>query len=516
MTKNPNVQLFLNLSTNALSFVLGLVVSFFLTPFIIGKLGTAAYGYIGLSNNIIGYSSLLTIALNSMSSRFITLSYHKGNYSKANEYVASTFFANMAVAIVIGAALSIVTIFIDDFINIPTDLVSDVRLLFIFLSINTLIGLITGVFGVSTFVKNKIEKSNICNMIGTILRCSLILLLFALFKPRLWYFGITAIIMTLYVFFVNHRFFKTLTPELVVKFKYFNFKHVFELVKSGAWNLISSLSNLLNEGFDLLLANIFISPTAMGLLSVSKTIPTYIQSFIISLSSSFHPGYMKLYAEQDYASLKQELLKSIRILGFLSSIAISLILAYGDFFYKIWLPTENSAILYLLSCIGAILLIFALPYQSIWFVFVIDNKLKRTSINALLNSSLTFIIVLCSMFIFDDNMIRLFILAGTRTVMSSIRCLSFLPLYASKVMNFPRITFYLPMIKNVIMVVVLTAISLILRLFITAESWWSLIILCIITGIIGLSIGLLIVLNKSDRMYIVEKLVAIKNRLIVN
>ena len=68
---NPNKQLSLNFALSIINFVIGTAITFFLTPYIVSTLGRAAYGFIGLSSNIIGYTSLITIALNAMAGRFI-------------------------------------------------------------------------------------------------------------------------------------------------------------------------------------------------------------------------------------------------------------------------------------------------------------------------------------------------------------------------------------------------------------------------------------------------------------
>ena len=77
MTKNK--QLLLNITSSLLTFIVGLGVNFFLTPFIVKHLGVEAYGFVNLSNNIISYAGLITVALNAMASRFIAISYCKGN-----------------------------------------------------------------------------------------------------------------------------------------------------------------------------------------------------------------------------------------------------------------------------------------------------------------------------------------------------------------------------------------------------------------------------------------------------
>ena len=84
ITKNK--QLFINIIASFVSFGVGMGINFFLSPYIIENVGTEAYGFVQLANNFITYFSILTIALNSMSSRFISVSYFKDDILSANEY----------------------------------------------------------------------------------------------------------------------------------------------------------------------------------------------------------------------------------------------------------------------------------------------------------------------------------------------------------------------------------------------------------------------------------------------
>ena len=75
--RSGNRQIAVNMVATILSYGISLGISFFLTPYIVSRLGAAAYGFLGLSNNIIGYTSLITVALNSMAGRFVSIHYHK-------------------------------------------------------------------------------------------------------------------------------------------------------------------------------------------------------------------------------------------------------------------------------------------------------------------------------------------------------------------------------------------------------------------------------------------------------
>ncbi|MFG5857006.1 hypothetical protein LDB17_02205 [Dysgonomonas sp. Shenzhen-Wh21] len=78
-------RLGINLVAQLFAFIVGFIINFFLAPFVIAKLGAEAYGFIGLANNFVSYTTLITIALNSMAARFITVSFHRGDTELAKK-----------------------------------------------------------------------------------------------------------------------------------------------------------------------------------------------------------------------------------------------------------------------------------------------------------------------------------------------------------------------------------------------------------------------------------------------
>ena len=53
--RTKNQRLAINLAASFVTFVVGMGISFLLTPYIVGNLGAAAYGFVGLSTNIIDF-----------------------------------------------------------------------------------------------------------------------------------------------------------------------------------------------------------------------------------------------------------------------------------------------------------------------------------------------------------------------------------------------------------------------------------------------------------------------------
>lgn len=179
MVRSDNKQLAINIFSNICIYVLQFVISFLLTPFIVKALGVEAYGFVGLSNNIISYTTLITVALNAMASRFISIEYHKNNIKKANVYFSSVFYGNLILGIIMMAISSVIVLYLEYIVNIPEKLVSDVKILFILLSVNAILGIITSVFNIATFVKNRIDLRSIRTAIGNVLRALSLLIVFS-------------------------------------------------------------------------------------------------------------------------------------------------------------------------------------------------------------------------------------------------------------------------------------------------------------------------------------------------
>ena len=126
---SKNRQLTINLIASVLSFLINLGISFFLTTYVTKNIGIEAYGFVSLGTNFINYVSLITIALNSMASRFITIEIHKDNWDSANKYFNSVLMGNIIVASTLLIPITFLILKLESLINIPSNLISDVKFL---------------------------------------------------------------------------------------------------------------------------------------------------------------------------------------------------------------------------------------------------------------------------------------------------------------------------------------------------------------------------------------------------
>ena len=514
---NNKKQFAINLLASVVGFIVNVGIGFFLTPYIVKSVGVEAYGFVALGNNFISYASLATIALNSMAARFITIEIHRNNWAKANEYFSSVTIANCVIAVIMLIPAIFCIMKIDKIIDVPVNILFDVKLLFIFLFANFIISIIVSALSVATFTTNRLDLQSMRSIEANIIRAVVLVVLFVFFKPSVSFLGFTTFITLIYATIFNIHYTKKLLPKITIKKSYFSIISIKELVSSGVWNVFNKLSDILSQGLDLLIANLFISASAMGTLSLSKTIPTLTLSLFGTMTGVFAPSLFQSYAKNEFDSMKRQLSSAIKFLSVLSSIPLAILFVYGSDFFRLWVPTQDSTILQILTIITCVDFIFVLPLEPLWQVFTVTNKLKTSTIYLFINSILTILLVFVGVSIFKSPTIKMVIIAGVSTVIGVIRALSFLPLVSAKLLNYEWYTFYPHIIRNVLAVALTTLASFGVKRLLSIGSWANLALAALMTCVLGLVINVFITLGKSERVtaknFIVSKYNSIRGKI---
>lgn len=502
---DKNRQFAINMIAQVVGFVVNLGISFLLTPFIVQNVGSEAYGFVGLANNFVGYAQVITVALNSMASRFITIKIHENDLEGSNRYFTSVVIANFVTALLLSIPSALIILNLNKIVNVSDAILVDVQWLWAFIFLNFLVSILSSAYSVATFVRNKLYLSSIQGIISNLLRVGVLIVAFSFFVPSVWYVGVAAVSATLYLYVWNVYYTKKLLPEIKVKRQYFDVSVIKTLLSSGIWNSFTKLSSILSTGLDLLVTNLYVSSAAMGVLSVAKTVPSAILTLFGTLASVYAPQLTISYAKKDYEDMKNQLLGSIKFLGLFACIPVAALFAYGEIFYRLWVPSQDANLLYILTILSCIEFMFVLPLEGLWNLFTAANKVKQTSIYMFANSIITIIIVLVALQFTDDDNLKLYIIAGTSTAFSVIRSLVFLPIYGAHCLNIKWTAFYPSILKNTLSVVVASAFALLLRNILNIDGWLTLITAGILTSIFALAFNFIVLLNKEERRAIMNR-----------
>jgi O-antigen/teichoic acid export membrane protein len=500
---NKNKQLFINMAASFVSLGVSIGISFFLSPYIVENVGTEAYGFVALSNNFVMYFSLISIALNSMSSRFIAVAYFRNDISEADRYFSATFFSNVVLSVALFPILFYITLRIDRLVNIDETLVLDVKFLAGFMSVNFLVGLLSTNLGIVYYIKNKLYISSLLNIAGWILKALLLFLLFSKFGAHVACVGGVALVITLYEQAFNLYYKNKFLPNLKIRKSNFRFSTVKELLFSGIWNTVTRLGSMLQDGLDLLVANLMIGPNEMGTLALARIFPDLINSVLGRLAALFMPNLTDLYANGRKDEFVYEIKKAMKIIGLILNIPIAFLIAFGDVLFSLWLPTQNARLLQLLSFLAV--LPWAVMGQAavIHNIFTIINKIKLNSLLVCLTGALSVSVVFVLLKTTD---LGLFAVAGVSSVFSILRNLCYTVPFGALYINRKWHTFFPEVVKSALSVFVIGGAGMCLKSLIPALSWFGLCMFAFITVLGGLVINFFIVFNEKDRTYLISAL----------
>lgn len=502
-------RLAVNMIATLIAFAVNMGINFFLSPYIIENVGMDAYGFVTLANNFVMYASLITIALNSMAGRFITVELYRDNKENANKYFSSVLIANIFISVALIIPIVLVVIFLDKILNIPEALTLDTKILFGLIFFNFIINIINSTYSIATFAKNRLDLSSKRNIEVYILKAILLLILFSLLVPKILYIGLATCIVSIYLLIWNIKYTKELLPEIEVSKKYFDFGKILEIVKSGIWNTITKMGQTLTDGLDLLICNLFISSEAMGQLSVAKMFSGIVSNLMGTVSNIFSPQLTIHYAKNEIKKLVEELKISMKVTGCFANIPLSYLIVFGSFFYTTWIPNQNInliAILTILTVQGEIVSGIITPMFNI---FTITNKVKVDAIIRLITGFVTIFIVF--LFVKFTNL-GIYAVAGTSIILGALVNIIFVPIYVSKYcLNIKWYTFYPLIFRYIITTISIIAIvAIFIKPLFVVSNWFNIAISVIVVGIVGLIINILMLFNSNERN-IVKTL--IKNRL---
>lgn len=502
-----NNRLGINFIATVIQMVLNYAISFMLTPFIVESVGSEAYGFVSLGNNLVNYATIVTVALNSVAGRFITISIHQGRKEEGNRYFNSVLWANVFLAGIVAAVFAIVIMNLENIFDVPPLLVEDVRQLFIFIVINFIITIVCNVFTVATFVTNELYLTNIGNCIGAILRVLVIVFMYKFLPLKVAYVGFSSVVCTVFISIYNFVVTKKSSLGLSVNISKFSFTQIRELFAAGVWNSVTKLSQILSDGLDLLISNLFISAAAMGALSVAYTIPTLFSAVVGTISGIFSPQQTYYYAKNDMDGVVAQIKLNMKMNGFFVSVILAGFIAFGKQFFDLWVPSQNTLLIYELAIIASTSVVVTGVTSCLNNVFLLTNRLKTNSIVWLLigvfDAALAFILV-------KYTSLWVFAVAGVSKVVGLIVNLTYLPIYSSKCLKIPVTTFY-----PTILMYLRSFVLLLMEMFVVnyllsgfGDTFIFFLFKCAVAGGTGCALNYMLFLNKDERAYLKSKMLS--------
>lgn len=449
-----------------------MAVSFFLSSYLVATLGEATNGFTQLANNFVSYASLVTLAFNSMGSRFISAAYHRGKVEDSVAYYSTLIACNAILCLVFLPVTMAVLANLGSIVDMGNADPNDVGLLFAFVFANFGANLFVSLFCSAMFVVNKVYIQNAINLVRNVLNAALLVFIFSFFETRVSYVSLVALLLTLASLPVCYAIKCRVVPELRFNAKAFSGKFVRNLTSSGIWNTVNQCGNILTTGLDLLFANWFVGASPMGVLSVAKTLPGAITNLASTLNNNLEPELVIVYAKEGVGGLWRRLKMDIRLSNLIVAVPIGVFCALALAFYQLWMPSLDAADLTVLSILTLAAYIPWAGPQVVYNVFTVMNRLRVNSVTFMGGAVLNVVLVLLALNFTD---LGIFAIAGVSAAISVARNLLIIAPYVSRLLGKPWWTVHREMLVSLLSVGVSMGISLAVALVVSTGTWGTLV-----------------------------------------
>lgn len=333
----------INAFTNYIRFFFTMVVSFWLIPFIINKLGAEAYGLWNLSFSIIGFFSLLDFGFGLGVVKWTGETSVTGEVEYRNHMLSTIFYVYIAIAIVGMLLLGIFALVYPRLFSIDPSLASAAVAVLLILGIRSLaIQIPLSLFKGALFGQQEIYLTNIIQILGTLLYAVSVWIALSQGKGIVWLAGMNCLSFFVenlaYVFFAYRKVKNLrLSPNMVRK------KYLREIMGFSIFSFLTTIAGLVLFQTDAIIIQLVLGLEMVGLYAVAIKVTEYAFLLTKQLVNVLTPLISELKAKGEHDTIRYLLLdlsKYIMATGFL--IAGSIYVFGGDLLV-LWVDESYAA-----------------------------------------------------------------------------------------------------------------------------------------------------------------------------
>ncbi|MEI4789365.1 MATE family efflux transporter [Bacillus sp. FJAT-53060] len=490
-----------NVSANLMTFVLMMLMSVCLTPYIVHTLGVEAFGLIHLTQNMINYLSVITASLSAVVVRFFSVAAHKGEMEKAQSYLASYFVSSIFLSIGIFLTCILLSQQLINWLHVPVHLAKDTQIAFILGGLLFMLNFVMSGIGAAPFYANQLYVSSAGQTVQIFCRAIVIVILFTFTTPTIWHIPLAAVIGSLTAMGVGIYYFKKLIPWFSFKWRHVSLSSSLTLVRSGVWHSFEQMGILLFLQIDLLMTNLLIGAEATGQYAAILQFPLLLRTLAGTLAVVFAPTITKFYSNQDEQGLIQYAAKAIKWSGLFVAFPAALLGGLAGPLMLLWLGPAFEELKWLLM-LHAAYLCLTLMFLPLTYVPTAYNRFKIPAVVTLILGACN---VLFAYGLTHMLQLGLYGIASAGAVVLLIKNIVFLPLYTSKITKQKSAIFYKQTVVPLLGALFIWGVCVAIEFVNDVTTWWELFCIGGICFILYMGYLYHFVGTKQERMQLMRK-----------
>ena len=316
-----------------------MILGLFTSRVVLQALGETDYGIYNVVGGVVALFTVISGALTTAVTRFITFEMGKGSEAQLNKVFSTAVNVQILLcAIIIILAEPIGLWFIDNRMTIEPDRIPAARLVMHFSLLSFVVNLMSVPQMASITAHEKMSAYAYIGILDGALRLAAALIISKASTDRLVLYAVLMAVALIIVRCAYGIYCRVNFPECRYRFIY-DKSLIRQMFSFAGWSFIGSASGVLRDQGGNILVNIFFGPAVNAARAVAVQLNGAIQSFITNFMTAVNPQITKSYASGDHAYMFSLMRKSSRFSFYLLLILALPILFNTDSIMSVWLET---------------------------------------------------------------------------------------------------------------------------------------------------------------------------------
>lgn len=359
------IRIIQNVLVNWLAYAVTIVIGFFMSPFLVHRLGDPVYGVWTLLGSLTGYLGLLDFGITPSTVKSVAAYRAKDDLDGINRVVTG----GVAVFVVVGVfslCLScILSVYFNDIFRNPLTRETTV-LLVLLTGLNLAITFPASVF---IGVLRGYQRYDIDATVSTLALIARSLLIVYLLRAG---HSIIALAVATFVFDMARLAYLTrcvyrLNPALKVSREYFDKGEMRRLFGHSSHFFLIAVGNRINFMTDSIIIGLYLNAAAITLYSIPLRLVTYLRELVIEMTGVLMPAITHLHATEATEGVRELHVRATKYAALLCLPVALLFWVLGDRFISLWMGPgyEEGAYLLHILTIGIVALLIGTPTGSV-------------------------------------------------------------------------------------------------------------------------------------------------------
>ena len=367
---------------NGMGSVMGMAVGFFLSPFILHRLGNLEYGVWVLAVSVVGYLNMLDFGMQSSVIRFVSQGHAKGEHESASEAASAALWVRLQISVLAMVLSGIIAAVFPHVFSVPPQLARSAQEAVMLIGCTTAVTMSLGVAGGVVTALSRFDIVNYLAVVQTVIRVGGIV--WALRTGH----GIVAIAFCeLVAAFVTrtiqvviaHR----LYPELQYRLRKPQSATLKKIWSYSSYTFLITIAVQLVYQSDNVVVGAFVSTAAVTFYAIANSLCRYTWQAISAMSGTFMPAASTYEASGDTRSLVMLYKNGTRAMLLLSLPILITLMVRGSSFIGLWMGPQYEHRSGIVLDILAFPLIFFFANQTAGAIAFGTEKHKTVALWAL-------------------------------------------------------------------------------------------------------------------------------------